>query len=194
MTPVPWALPCIHKACDWRLGSEGGAGQRRGRERADTSMCREGRHQVYDCPPDPEGLATHEVSATRPVSCTKQIPRSLLGRMELATRGPTQRAGQRSRFLRLPLAPPPRRCPRFTADTESHCISTASIRAGGGHPSRSCGGHGIACELKLKMKMNLPKLIQKTRSARNQAKQARSVRTIFKRRGFVIKPRRFKTP
>ncbi len=26
MTPVPWALPCTHKACDWRLGCEGGAG------------------------------------------------------------------------------------------------------------------------------------------------------------------------
>jgi hypothetical protein len=151
VTPVPYGVAGLPQSLRRealqrrrRGASEGGSEQR-------SERYAPVRHQARDCHTGLGGLGVSFGSCSRPVSCTKQIPRGLLGRMELATRGTTRRAGQRSRFLLLPLAPPPRRCPRLTADTESHCISTASIRAGGGHPSRSCGGHGIACGMELKL-------------------------------------------
>jgi len=74
--------------------------------------------------------------------------------------------------------------------------------ADGGHPSRIRGGRGIACGnqlLLLKLELleliiMLLTLLKDIRGGRDQAKQAGPERTNLKRRGFVIKPCRFRSP
>ena len=151
VTPGPCGVAGLPKACAGKPYNEGDGVPARADQSRDPDDTRRFGTKLATAIPAPEGLAFRLVllpPCIRHKADTARLARPIT---KLATDWPTRRAGQRSRFLRLPLAPPHRRCPRFTADTESHCISTASIRAGGGPPSRSCGGHGIACGMELKL-------------------------------------------